>query len=110
MHFVVSSYGHPFTVGRFGNWFKDRCREAGVEKSPHGLRKLSATLAAEGGAGAHELMAQYGWSKLDQAEIYTRRADRVRLGMRASGIVADQIENNIPRTYEPDAPHPPKKA
>lgn len=110
MHFVANAYGGPFTVESFGNWFRDRCREAGIGKSAHGLRKLSATLAAEGGAAAHELMAQYGWTRLEQAEIYTRGADRARLGMRASGIVADQIENNIPRTSVPDAPHPRKRA
>ena len=98
MHFIVNAYGNPFTVESFGNWFRDRCREAGIEKSAHGLRKLSATLAAEGGAAAHELMAQYGWSKLEQAEIYTRQADRARLGKRASEIVAGQIERDIPRT------------
>ncbi len=105
MHFVVNAYGRPYTVESFGNWFRDRCREAGIAKSAHGLRKLSATLAAEGGAAAHELMAQYGWSRLEQAEVYTRGADRARLGMQASEIVAGQIENNIPRTSDPDAPH-----
>ena len=96
MHFLVTEYGKPFTAAGFGNWCSDRCREAGITKSAHGLRKLSATLAANGGAGAHELMAQYGWSKIEQAEIYTRGADRARLGVRASEIVADQIENSIP--------------
>lgn len=96
MHFVVNEYGRPFTVDSFGNWFRDRCREAGVEKSAHGLRKLSATLAAEGGAAAHQLMAQYGWTKVEQAQVYTRGADRVRLGKQASEIVAAQIENTIP--------------
>ena len=103
MHFIVSAHGRPFTNESFGNWFRDRCREAGIEKSAHGLRKLSATLAANGGAAAHELMAQYGWTKIEQAEIYTRGADRARLGVRASKIVADQIENNIPRTSIPGA-------
>ena len=46
MHFIVNAYGNPYTVESFGNWFRDRCREAGVHKSAHGLRKLSATLAA----------------------------------------------------------------
>ena len=97
MHFVINEYGGPFTVESFGNWFRSRCREAGVEKSAHGLRKLSATLAANGGAAAHELMAAYGWKKMAQAEIYTRGADRARLGMRSSEIVAGQIETSIAR-------------
>ncbi|MCE2494042.1 MAG: tyrosine-type recombinase/integrase [Alphaproteobacteria bacterium] len=109
MHFVVNEHGRPFAVDSFGNWFHDRCREAGIKKSAHGLRKLSATLAAEGGAAAHQLMAQYGWSKIVQAEVYTKAADRVRLGKQSSEIVAGQIENNIPRTLVSDAPHPSKK-
>ena len=92
MHFIVSRRGKPLTVESFGNWFRDRCREAGIEKSAHGLRKLSATLAANGGAAAHQLMAQYGWTTIGQAETYTRGADRARLGVRTSKIVADQIE------------------
>ncbi len=98
MHFIVSELGKPFGIDSFGNWFRDRCRAAGITKSAHGLRKLSATLGANGGAAAHELMAQYGWSKIEQAEVYTRGADRARLGVRASEIVADQIANNFPLT------------
>ena len=108
MHFVVGANGRPFTVESFGNWFRDRCREAGVAKSAHGLRKLSATLAAEGGASAHQVMAQFGWTRIEQAKVYTDSADRARLGREASAIVAGQIQNHIPRTSVPDAPHPRK--
>ena len=108
MHFLVDANEQPFTVTGFGHWFRGRCREAGIEKSAHGVRKLSATLMAEGGATAHQLMAQLGWTKIDQAELYTRGADRARLGVEASEIMAGQIENNIPRTSVSDAPHPAK--
>ena len=93
LHLISQDSGKPYTVESFGNNFRDWCDEACVTKSAHGLRKLSATLAAEGGAAAHELMAQYGWTKIAQAEIYTKGADRVRLGMKASAIVAGQIGN-----------------
>lgn len=93
LHLIESSQGKPFTKESFGNWFKEKCTDAGVSKSAHGLRKLSATLAAEGGAGSHQLMAQYGWTKLSTAEIYTKGVDRKRLGIEASRIVADQIGN-----------------
>ncbi|WP_275790455.1 tyrosine-type recombinase/integrase [Pararhizobium gei] len=93
LHLVESSIGRPFTKESFGNWFRGKCTEAGVTKSAHGLRKLSATLAAEGGAATHQLLAQYGWSNIATAEIYTKGIDRKRLGIEASRIVADQIEN-----------------
>lgn len=90
--FLVSELGTPFTKESFGNWFRDRCDEAGITKSAHGIRKLSATLSAEGGAAAHELMAQYGWSNIRQAEIYTKGADRKALGIRGSRRIADQLK------------------
>lgn len=91
LHFIENNHGKPFVKESFGNWFSARCREAGIGKSAHGLRKLSATLAAEGGAGTHHLMAQYGWRNLATAEIYTRGINRERLGIETSRIVAEQI-------------------
>lgn len=100
MHLIAQDSGKSYTVESFGNYFRDWCDDAGVKKSAHGLRKLSATLAAEGGAAAHELMAQYGWTKLSMAEIYTKGADRVRLGLKNSVIVAEQIGNITPLTSQ----------
>lgn len=99
LHLIESSRGKPITKESFGNWFREACDEAKVTKSAHGLRKLSATLAAEGGAATHQLLAQYGWTNISTAEIYTKGIDRKRLGIEASRIVADQIENII-------SPHP----
>lgn len=92
LHFITNENGKPFTVESFGNWFRDRCRDAKVYKSAHGLRKLSATIAANSGATTHELMAQYGWSNTQQAEVYTKGADRARLGVKASRLVAEHLE------------------
>ena len=50
------------------------------------------------GASAHELMTQFGWLKVEQAETCTRKADRKRLGVKSFGRVADQMENTISRT------------
>ena len=67
----------PFTAKGFGNWFRDRCDEAGLAKcSAHGLRKIGATLCAEKGASEHQLMAIFDWSTPQQAAIYTRAASR----------------------------------
>ncbi|GAA0589115.1 tyrosine-type recombinase/integrase [Paenochrobactrum glaciei] len=99
LHLIESKIGRPFVKEAFGNWFRTACNEAGVDKSAHGLRKLSATLAAEGGAATHHLLAQYGWTNLATAEIYTKNINRKKLGIETSRIVADQIENI-------SAPHP----
>lgn len=99
LHLVETMHGKPFVKEGFGNWFREKCDEANVTKSAHGLRKLSATLAAEGGAATHHLLAQYGWTNIATAEIYTKGIDRRRLGIEASRIVADQIGNI-------NSPHP----
>lgn len=99
LHLIESHIGKPFVKESFGNWFRIACTDAGVTKSAHGLRKLSATMAAEGGAASHHLLAQYGWTNIATAEIYTKGVDRRRLGIETSRIVADQIENRI-------SPHP----
>jgi integrase len=93
--FIVGKKGLPLTKESFGNWFRDTCRAAGVEKSAHGLRKFSATLAAEAGATSHQLMAQFGWVTVKQAEVYTRGADRVHLGKASSRLVEEQIKTRI---------------
>jgi integrase len=79
MTFLVNDLNRPFTDAGFGNWFRDRCVEAGVPGRAHGLRKAGATIAANNGATAHQLMAIFGWETLKMAEKYTRAADQKRL-------------------------------
>ena len=79
MTYLVNDLGRPFTDAGFGNWFRDRCVEACVPGRAHGLRKAGATIAANNGATAHQLMAMFGWRTLKMAEQYTRAADQQRL-------------------------------
>lgn len=93
LHLLVTEFGKPFTANGFGNWFKKRCLEAGLPQcSAHGLRKASATRAAENGATTHELMAIYGWVTIKEAERYTRAADRRRLGMAGREKLAPTLQ------------------
>jgi integrase len=111
LHFMVKPDGEPFASKEsFGNWFSDRCRDAGVKKSAHGIRKLAATMAADGGSTTHELMAHFGWVKVEQAETYTKGADRKKLGVQSSDRVSDQLANIMPRTSIPAAPNRAAKA
>jgi integrase len=85
MVYLVTDSGRPFAIAGFGNWFHDRCVEAGLPHcSAHGLRKAAAARAAEAGATAHQLMAVFGWRSLSEAESYTREA--VRRRMAAAGM------------------------
>lgn len=81
---IETEFARPFSPAGFGNWFRDRCDEAGLSDcSAHGLRKAGAKRAAENGATAHELMALFGWTSLKHAELYTREANRKKLAKSA---------------------------
>lgn len=100
--FLATSHGKPFTsAASLGNWFRKACVAAKVPGRLHGLRKAGATIAANAGATAHQLMAMYGWRKLEEAELYTREADRKRNAV----VVAEQIDNTFSRTADQSLPH-----
>ena len=79
--FICGVNGLPMVKESFGNWFRKACKEARVEGSAHGVRKLAATLMAERGATESQLMAAFGWTTSDQPTLYTRAADRRRLAI-----------------------------
>ncbi|WP_245269584.1 tyrosine-type recombinase/integrase [Allorhizobium undicola] len=92
--FLTTERGQPFaSAASFGNWFAKQCKAAGLpdECRAHGLRKAGATIAADEGATAHELMAMFGWARLDMAEMYTREADKKRLAKGASERLANRL-------------------
>ena len=93
--YLITEYGNPFTAAGFGNWFRERCDEAGLPHcSAHGLRKAGATIAAENGATDRQLMALYDWTSEKQANVYTAAAYRKRLaGQAAQLLVRDQSAN-----------------
>lgn len=100
--FLTAERGRPFsTPESFGARFRIWCEEACLspECTAHGVRKAGATIAANEGASAQELMAMYGWSRISMAEVYTRAADKTRLARGA----AERIANSF-------SPHPPKSA
>lgn len=81
--FLLSGHNKPFaSPAAFGNWFRDRCEEAGVPGRAHGLRKAAASLAAERGATEVELMAIFGWTSNKVATVYTRAASRKKMGLK----------------------------
>jgi integrase len=78
--FLATTFGKPFTPSGFGNWFRERCNEAGLPHcSAHGLRKATAARLAERGATPHEIMAVTGHRSLEEVERYTRAAGRAGL-------------------------------
>jgi integrase len=86
--FLVTAFGRPFTANGFGGKFRDWCNQAGLPQcSAHGLRKAAAAVAAENGATTQQLMAIFGWLSLQEAERYTRAAQRKRMAGDAMGLL-----------------------
>jgi len=84
MTFLVTEFGKPFTAAGFGNWFRDRCNEAGLPHcSAHGLRKAAARRLAEAGCTEHEIAAITGHRSLREIVRYTKAADQKRLAAAA---------------------------
>jgi integrase len=84
--FLVNELGAPFTVAGFGNWFRDRCDEAGLPHcSFHGLRKAAATRLIDAGCDVVEAAAITGHVSLKELQRYIETRDRkqaARRGMR----------------------------
>jgi integrase len=92
--YLVTAFGKPHSAKAFGNWFKKRCREAGLDEvSAHGLRKLGAQRCAEAGATEHQLMALFGWANPQQAAVYTKKANRARLEASAAPLLEARRSN-----------------
>lgn len=82
--FLVTAFGKPFTANGFGNWFRERCDEAGLPHcSAHGLRKAAAARLAELGAGESEIMAVTGHTTSKEVVRYTRGARQKVLAAKA---------------------------
>jgi integrase len=90
---IAKDDGTHYSKEGLGNAFREAIVAAGIPVtkkgstkkgySAHGLRKASATIAAESGATESELNAMFGWSGYQMAQLYTRKADRRRLAARA---------------------------
>jgi hypothetical protein len=85
--FLTTERGEQFTAAGFGNWFAERCIEAGVPGRAHGLRKASAVRHALNGATAPELMAWFGWKTIGEAQRYIEEANRIKLAASAGAKI-----------------------
>lgn len=76
-----------------GNWFRDRCAEAKVPGSLHGLRKAGATRLADAGASNWEIASYLAHKDTKQADTYTKKANRTKLA--DSGFAKLQTVSNL---------------
>lgn len=81
--YLVTEYGKPFTGNGFGNWFRDRCDEAGLPQcSAHGVRKAAASYLADIGCTIHEIMSITGHDTITEVQRYTKSAQQRQLAER----------------------------
>jgi len=85
--FLESGHKKPYSTKGLGNWWADQCILAEVPGRAHGLRKAGATFAAENGATPHQLMAIFGWRKIEQAEVYTKKVRQQRIAGAAMSMI-----------------------
>jgi integrase len=82
--FLMTEHGAPFTPNGFGNWWRDRCNDAGLPHcSFHGLRKAAAARLANAGCSVDQVKAITGHRSLAEVARYTRAADQQRLARQA---------------------------
>lgn len=87
--FLTTEFGKPFTPAGFGNWFRDRCNEAGLSHcSAHGLRKAAARRMAEGKMSADIIKAVTGHTDLKQVSVYTAAANQAALAEKGLKAIA----------------------
>lgn len=87
--FLTTGHGKPFTAAGFGNWFRDRCDEAGLPHcTSHGLRKAAARRMAEGGMSGDVIKAVTGHTDLKQVSVYTAAANQSALAERGLKAIA----------------------
>jgi integrase len=90
-HYLVTEFGKPFTPAGFGNWFRERCDEAGLPQcSAHGLRKAMSRRLAEGGATDAQGRAVTGQKKNQTFAYYAAKANREHLADAAMANLKDR--------------------
>jgi integrase len=91
--YLVSQRATPFTKESFGNWFRDRCQEAGLAGcSPHGLRKACVLRMIELDCSPFEIMAATGYRTMKEVERYGREYLRERA---ASHVFDKWIDKHV---------------
>src|SRR6516162_5879375 len=78
--YLVTDYGKPFTPAGFGNWFRERCNEAGLPQcSAHGLRKAFLRRMAEAGCSEDYIASISGHRDTREIRKYVQAANKARM-------------------------------
>ncbi|WP_030540293.1 tyrosine-type recombinase/integrase [Sphingobium sp. DC-2] len=90
--YLVTQTGKPFTPAGFGNWFRERCDQAGLNHcTAHGLRKAMARRLAESGATTMQGRAVTGHRSDAMFIHYAAKANREAMADEALERMAENI-------------------
>jgi integrase len=95
---LETAYGKQRSDKAFGNDFATWCADAGLPpgRTFHGLRKALAARLAEHGYTTNQINAVLGDKTLQQAEVYTRAAEKKRMAREALvGLFGEQKRSRI---------------
>jgi integrase len=93
----VTEHQRPFTAAGFGNWFRDRCNEAGLPQcSFHGLRKAAATRLIDAGCDVVEAASITGHASLKELQRYIETRDRKKAARRAMNKLISGTDASTP--------------
>lgn len=95
MLYLETAWGKPYKVKGFSNKFKRWCKQAELPSNAtcHGLRKTAAESCAERGATENQMMAIFGWTKSETAQIYLRKARRHKMAGAAMHLIELEDES-----------------
>lgn len=92
--FLVTEYGEPFSAAGFGNWFADRCNEAGLPHCrAHGLRHAIGRRMAESEATQQGMKAVGGWKGDAEVATYSASANQEALAAVTINRVQDRFSD-----------------
>lgn len=90
------NHGKGYTPESLGNWFKDRCAEAGLPHcAAHGLRKAGARRLAEVGGTEFEVMSFLGHRSAKVASRYVAAANRATLADSGMAKLGNKPGSNV---------------
>lgn len=90
---IVTAYGKPFSEKSLTGRFRDWAEAAGLEGCTiHGLRKTLGGLLADSGANVKQIQAVLGHTTLQQAELYTKSADKKAGAQHAMALLHERLK------------------
>jgi integrase len=97
--FLVTEYGRSFTAAGFGNWFRERCNEAGLPHcSAHGLRKAFLRRMAEAGCSEDYIASISGHKDYREIRKYVQAANKARMASEGMAKTLAMFPGNGKRT------------